>query len=169
MISEQSAQSTPLLVGFRTWLWHYICFLLLISMLWHRQAIFESKEDKLSSSAEAGFESRVLYTNTNVNANTHTNTNTNTHTHNRQAYRQTYNRQTCRQTYRQMYRQTDVHNVLFSIQMELSGLLETVSTVRWVTMVRNPSPCSTQWKLCLPSSAWQWHTIILWCSLAMAR
>ena len=30
----------------------YICFLLLISMLWHRQAIFESKGDKLSSSAE---------------------------------------------------------------------------------------------------------------------
>ena len=28
------------------------CLLLLISMLWHRQAIFESKGDKLSSSAE---------------------------------------------------------------------------------------------------------------------
>ena len=27
-------------------------YLLLISMLWHRQAIFESKGDKLSSSAE---------------------------------------------------------------------------------------------------------------------
>ena len=33
---------------------HYIttCLLMLISMLWHRQAIFESKGDKLSSSAE---------------------------------------------------------------------------------------------------------------------
>ena len=30
-----------------------ICLLLLISMLWHRQAIFESKGDKLSSSAES--------------------------------------------------------------------------------------------------------------------
>ena len=30
----------------------YTCLLLLISMLWHRQAIFESKGDKLSSSAE---------------------------------------------------------------------------------------------------------------------
>ena len=29
------------------------CLLLLISMLWHRQAIFESKGDKLSSSAES--------------------------------------------------------------------------------------------------------------------
>ena len=29
-----------------------LCLLLLISMLWHRQAIFESKADKLSSSAE---------------------------------------------------------------------------------------------------------------------
>ena len=31
----------------------HICLLLLISMLWHRQAIFESKGDKLSSSAES--------------------------------------------------------------------------------------------------------------------
>ena len=38
--------------GIRTWLWRYTCLLLLISMLWHRQAIFESKGDKLSSSAE---------------------------------------------------------------------------------------------------------------------
>ena len=30
----------------------HTCLLLLISMLWHRQAIFESKGDKLSSSAE---------------------------------------------------------------------------------------------------------------------
>ena len=64
--------------GIRTWLWRYTCFLLLISMtyihtymhacmhtyihtyllllismLWHRQAIFESKGVKLSSSAES--------------------------------------------------------------------------------------------------------------------
>ena len=43
--------STPLLVGFRTWLWQYTCLLLLISMLLHRQVIFKSKGDKLSSSA----------------------------------------------------------------------------------------------------------------------
>ena len=53
MISKHSAHSTSLPVGFRTWLWRYTCLLLLISMLWHRQAIFESKGDKLSSSAEA--------------------------------------------------------------------------------------------------------------------
>ena len=52
MISEHSAHSTPLLFGIHTWLWWYTCLLLLISMLWHRQAIFESKGDKLSSSAE---------------------------------------------------------------------------------------------------------------------
>ena len=52
MISKHSAHSTSLPVGFRTWLWRYTCLLLLISMLWHRQAIFESKGDKLSSSAE---------------------------------------------------------------------------------------------------------------------
>ena len=40
-------------VAFHTWLWRYTCLLLfLILMLWHRQAIFESNEDKLSSSAE---------------------------------------------------------------------------------------------------------------------
>ena len=42
----------PLPVGIRTWLWRYTCLLLLISMLWHKQAIFKSKGDKLSSSAE---------------------------------------------------------------------------------------------------------------------
>ena len=46
-ISKHSAHSTSLPVGFRTWLWRYTCLLLLISMLWHRQAIFESKGDKL--------------------------------------------------------------------------------------------------------------------------
>ena len=52
MISEHSAHSTPLPVGFRTWLWQYTCFLLLIFMLWHRQAIIESKADELSSSVQ---------------------------------------------------------------------------------------------------------------------
>ena len=52
MISEHSAHSTPQPFGIRPWLWRYTCLLLLISMLWHRQAIFESKGDKLSSSAE---------------------------------------------------------------------------------------------------------------------
>ena len=51
MISEHSAHLTPLSVDCRTWLWRYT-YLLLISMLWHRQAIFKSKGDKLCSSAE---------------------------------------------------------------------------------------------------------------------
>ena len=53
MMSEHSAHLTSLPFGFRTWLWRYTCLLLLISMLWHRQAIFESKGDKLSSFAES--------------------------------------------------------------------------------------------------------------------
>ena len=52
MISEHSAHLTPLSVDFRTWLWRYTYLLLFISMLWHRQAIFKSKGDKLCSSAE---------------------------------------------------------------------------------------------------------------------
>ena len=52
MISEHSAHLTPLSVDFRTWLWRYTYLLLLISMIWHRQAIFKSKGDKLCSSAE---------------------------------------------------------------------------------------------------------------------
>ena len=52
MISEHSAHLAPLSVGFRTWLCRYTYLLLLISMLWHRQAIFKSKGDKLCSSAE---------------------------------------------------------------------------------------------------------------------
>ena len=52
MISKHSAHLTPLPFGIRTWLWRYTYLLLLISMLWHRQAIFESKGDKLSSSVE---------------------------------------------------------------------------------------------------------------------
>ena len=51
MISEHSAHLAPLSVDFRTWLWRY-AYLLLISMLWHRQAIFKSKGDKLCSSSE---------------------------------------------------------------------------------------------------------------------
>ena len=43
---------TPLSVDFRTWLWRYTYLLLLISMLWHRQALFKSKGDKLCSSAK---------------------------------------------------------------------------------------------------------------------
>ena len=52
MISKHSAHPTSLPVGFRTWLWRYTYLLLLISMLWHRQAIFKSTGDKSSSSAE---------------------------------------------------------------------------------------------------------------------
>ena len=52
MISKHSAHLTPLPFGIRTWFWRYTYLLLLISMLWHRQAIFESKGDKLSSSVE---------------------------------------------------------------------------------------------------------------------
>ena len=52
MISKHSAHLTPLPFGICTWLWRYTYLLLFISMLWHRQAIFESIGDKLSSSAE---------------------------------------------------------------------------------------------------------------------
>ena len=37
---------------FRTWLWQYTWFFLLIVMLWHRQAIIESEGDHLPFSAE---------------------------------------------------------------------------------------------------------------------
>ena len=60
MISKHSAHLTSLPVGFRTWLWRYTCLLLLISMLWHRQAIFESKGDKLFSSAECRIRTQGL-------------------------------------------------------------------------------------------------------------
>ena len=52
MVSEHSAHSNPLLVGFRIWLWRYTFLLLLIPMIWHRHGIFKSKGDKLFSSAE---------------------------------------------------------------------------------------------------------------------
>ena len=60
MFSKHSAHSTLLPIGFRTWLWRYTYLLLLISMLWHRQAIFESKGDKLSSSAEGRIRTQDL-------------------------------------------------------------------------------------------------------------
>ena len=53
MISEHSAHLVPLSVDFRSWLWRYTCLLLLISMLWHRQAIIKSEGDKFWSSAES--------------------------------------------------------------------------------------------------------------------
>ena len=53
MISEHSTHLTLLSVDFRTWLWRYTYLLLLISMIWHRQAIFKSKGEKLCSSAES--------------------------------------------------------------------------------------------------------------------
>ena len=52
MTNKHTAHLTPLPFDIRTWLWWYIYLLLLISKLWHRQAIFESKGDRLSSSAE---------------------------------------------------------------------------------------------------------------------
>ena len=51
-MGEHSAHLTSLPFGFRTCLGWYTCLLLSISMLWHRQAIFESKGDELFSSAE---------------------------------------------------------------------------------------------------------------------
>ena len=52
MIREHSAHLTPLSVDIPTLLWRYTYLLFLISMLWHRPAIFKSKGDKLCSSAE---------------------------------------------------------------------------------------------------------------------
>ena len=57
MISEHSDHLTPLSVEFRTWVWRY-SYLLLISMLWHRQAIFKSKGDKFCSSVECSIWTR---------------------------------------------------------------------------------------------------------------
>ena len=56
MISKHSAHLTPLPFGIRTWLWRYTYFLLLISMLWHRQAIFIRKETSCIPLLNAGFE-----------------------------------------------------------------------------------------------------------------
>ena len=52
MLSEHSAHLAPLSVDLCAWPWWYTYLLLLIPMLWHRQAIFKSKGDKLCSSAE---------------------------------------------------------------------------------------------------------------------
>ena len=52
MMSEHSSHLTSLPIGFRTCLLRYACLLLLILMIWYRQAIFESKWDTLSSSSE---------------------------------------------------------------------------------------------------------------------
>ena len=52
MTSKHSAHLTPVPFGICNWLWRYTYLWLLISMLWHRQAIFESKGDKLPSAAE---------------------------------------------------------------------------------------------------------------------
>ena len=60
IISKHSAHSTPLPVGFCTCLLRYTSLLLLILMLWHRKAIFESKGDKLSSSAECRIRTQGL-------------------------------------------------------------------------------------------------------------
>ena len=60
MITDHSAHSTPLPVGFRTWLWRYRCFLLLMSMLWHRQAIYSNrKKTSCLPLLNAVFEPRV--------------------------------------------------------------------------------------------------------------
>ena len=60
MINKYSARSTWLPMGFRSWPWQYTCLLLLISMLWHRQAIFERKADKMSSCAECRIQTQGL-------------------------------------------------------------------------------------------------------------
>ena len=53
-LDSPSLWSASIQPTWRTYIHTYIhtCLLLLILMLWHRQAIFESKGDKLSSSAE---------------------------------------------------------------------------------------------------------------------
>ena len=61
ILSEHSVHSTPLPFGIRNRLWRYTCLLMSISMLWHRQAIFESKGDKLSSSAECRIRAQRVF------------------------------------------------------------------------------------------------------------
>ena len=58
LISEHSAHLIPLPFVICTWLWRYTCLFLLISMLWHRQAIFASKEIGCLTLLNAGFEPR---------------------------------------------------------------------------------------------------------------
>ena len=53
MISEHLAHFTRLPVGYHTWLWRQASLTyMLILMLWQRQAIFESKGDRLLSSGD---------------------------------------------------------------------------------------------------------------------
>ena len=81
MISKHSAHLTPLPFGIRTWLWRYTYLLLLISMLWHRQAIFESKGDKLSSSAECRIRTQRVSETQSSADHTHTHADVHAHTH----------------------------------------------------------------------------------------
>ena len=81
MISKHSAHLTPLPFGIRTWLWRYTYLLLLISMLWHRQAIFESKGDKLSSSAECRIRTQRVSETQSSADHTHTRRRARAHTH----------------------------------------------------------------------------------------
>ena len=60
MVSMQSAHSTLLPVGIRTWLWWYTCLFLLISMLWPKQAVFESTGDQLSYFVECRIHTQGL-------------------------------------------------------------------------------------------------------------
>ena len=55
-IYKHTCMHTYIHTYMHTYIHAYIhtCLLLLISMLWHKQAIFELKGDKLSSSAECG-------------------------------------------------------------------------------------------------------------------
>ena len=57
--NDERASLASLPVGFCTWLYRYTCLLLLMLMLWHRQANFESKGDKLPSSGETRIRTRV--------------------------------------------------------------------------------------------------------------
>ena len=72
-MSENLAQLISLPIGFpNTWVWRYTCLLLLISMLWRRQEIFESKGDKLSSFAECRIRSLEHQFSSRLNAHSQT-------------------------------------------------------------------------------------------------
>ena len=85
--NEHSDQSTPLHVGIRTWLWRYTCLLLLNSMLWHRQSIFESKGDKMFSSSECIRTQRVSGTESLADVHTYIHTYIHAYLH---TYKHTY-------------------------------------------------------------------------------
>ena len=61
IMREHSIHLISLPIGFPTWLWRYTCLLLLMLMLWHRQAIFESRGDNLSPSAECRNKGRGIW------------------------------------------------------------------------------------------------------------